>query len=281
MMIKTAISEAYIELKKKNIKSYLLDSEILMSKVLKKRRDYIILNLEKNLEPKKFNYFKYLINERGKGKPIAYLTGKKYFWKNEFNVNNNVLIPRPDTELIVEQILKISKNKKSLRILEIGVGSGCVLLSILKEKKGFIGAGIDISMNCLEVCKTNINKLKLNNKISLYKSDVDNFNYGKYDLIISNPPYIRSTEIKYLEKDVAKFEPELALNGGLDGLSEIRKVINKSSELIKKNGKFVLEIAFDQKLKVKNLLKDKGFYINRVLKDLNKKDRCIISTKIS
>ena len=135
-------------------------------------------------------------------------------------------------------------------------------------------------MNCLEVCKTNINKLKLNNKISLYKSDVDNFNYGKYDLIISNPPYIRSTEIKYLEKDVAKFEPELALNGGLDGLSEIRKVINKSSELIKKNGKFVLEIAFDQKLKVKNLLKDKGFYINRVLKDLNKKDRCIISTKI-
>ena len=137
MMIKTAISEAYIELKKKNIKSYLLDSEILMSKVLKKRRDYIILNLEKNLEPKKFNYFKYLINERGKGKPIAYLTGKKYFWKNEFNVNNNVLIPRPDTELIVEQILKISKNKKSLRILEIGVGSGCVLLSILKEKKRF------------------------------------------------------------------------------------------------------------------------------------------------
>ena len=208
------------------------------------------------------------------------MTGKKYFWKHEFNVNENVLIPRPDTELIVEQILKIYKNKKSLRILEIGVGSGCILLSVLREKKGFTGVGIDISKKCLKVCKNNINKLKLNNKINLYKSDIDNFNYGKYDLIISNPPYIKKTDLKYLERDVIKFEPKLALDGGLDGLSEIRKVINKSSELIKKNGKLVLEVAFDQKLKVKNLLKEKGFYINKVLKDLSNNDRCIISTKI-
>ena len=106
-------------------------------------------------------------------------------------MNKNVLIPRPDTELIVDQILKISKNKKSLSILEIGIGSGCILLSILNEKKGFRGVGIDISKGCLEVCKNNINKLKLNNKIKLYKSDIDNFSYGKYDLIISNPPYIK------------------------------------------------------------------------------------------
>ena len=123
-------------------------------------------------------------------------------------------------------------------------------------------------------------KLNLSNKISLYKSDIDNFNYGKYDLIISNPPYIKSIDFKYLEKDVSKFEPKLALDGGLDGLSEIRKVINKSSELIKNNGKLILEVAFDQKSKVKNLLKEKGFYINRVLKDLSNNDRCIISTKI-
>ena len=155
-----------------------------------------------------------------------------------------------------------------------------MLLSILKEKKGFIGVGVDISMNCLKVSKNNINKLKINNKINLYKSNIDNFNYGKYDLIISNPPYIKSTDLKYLEKDVAKFEPKLALDGGLDGLSEIRKVISKSSELIKNNGKLVLEVAFDQKLRVKNLLKEKGFYINRVLKDLSNNDRCIISTKI-
>ena len=280
MIIRTAINEAYLKLKKKNIKSFLLDSEILMSKVLDKKRDYIILNLEKDLEIKKFNYFKYLINERAKGKPIAYLTGKKYFWKDEFNVDENVLIPRPDTELIVEQILKIFKNKKNLKILDIGVGSGCILLSILKERKSFKGVGIDISMGSLKVCKSNISKLKLNNKIDLYKSDIDNFDYGKYDLIISNPPYIKLTDFKYLERDVKNFEPKLALNGGLDGLTEIKKVINKSSELLKKNGKLILEIAYDQKLKVKNLLKEKGFYINKVLKDLNKNDRCIISSKI-
>ena len=135
-------------------------------------------------------------------------------------------------------------------------------------------------MGSLKVCKSNISKLKLNNKIDLYKSDIDNFDYGKYDLIISNPPYIKLTDFKYLERDVKNFEPKLALNGGLDGLTEIKKVINKSSELLKKNGKLILEIAYDQKLKVKNLLKEKGFYINKVLKDLNKNDRCIISSKI-
>ena len=280
MIIRTAINEAYLKLKKKNIKSFLLDSEILMSKVLDKKRDYIILNLEKDLEIKKFNYFKYLINERAKGKPIAYLTGKKYFWKDEFNVDENVLIPRPDTELIVEQILKIFKNKKNLKILDIGVGSGCILLSILKERKSFKGVGIDISMGSLKVCKSNISKLKLNNKIDLYKSDIDNFDYGKYDLIISNPPYIKNSDLKYLEKDVIGFEPKLALNGGFDGVSVIKKVISKSSKLIKKNGRLFLEIAFDQRKVVEKILKKNGFYINKVLRDFAKNERCIISTKL-
>ena len=132
MIIRTAINKAFLELKNKNIKSSLLDSEILMSKVLNKKRDYIILNLEKNIDQKSLNFFKNLINERSRGKPIAYITGNKYFWKDEFKVDKNVLIPRPDTELIVEQILKIYKNKKNLNILEIGVGSGCILLSVLK-----------------------------------------------------------------------------------------------------------------------------------------------------
>ena len=210
MIIKTAIFDGSLELKKKKIKSSLLDSEILMSKVLNKRRDYIILNLEKDLGQKNFYHFKRLICERAKGKPVAYLTGKKYFWNDEFNVNEDVLIPRPDTELIVDQILKIYKNRKSLRILEIGVGSGCVLLSVLKEKKGFIGTGIDISMSCIKVCKSNIDKLKITNKITLFKSDIDNFSHGKYDLIISNPPYIKRTDLKYLESDVINYEPKLA-----------------------------------------------------------------------
>ena len=139
--------------------------------------------------------------------------------------------------------------------------------------------GIDISKKCIDLSKKNSFRLNLNKRVKFFKSDVDNFNYGKYDLIISNPPYIKKFDLRYLEKDVVNFEPKLALNGGLDGLSEIRKVINKSSELIKTNGKLILEIGFNQKEKVKNILIKKGFYINRVLKDLAKKDRCIISTK--
>ena len=258
----------------------MLDSEILMSKAINKSREFIILNLDQEIKQNNHVYFKRLINERSEGKPIAYLTGKKFFWKYEFNINENVLIPRPDTELIIEQVLKIYKNKSSINFLDIGVGSGCIILTILKEKKNFSGIGIDLSHECLKVCKINANNLGVSNRVKLFKSDVDNFTFGKYDLIISNPPYIKKLDLKYLDKDVINFEPKLALNGGLEGLSEIRKVINRSSELIKKRGKLILEIAFDQKQEVKRLLRDKNFYINEVVKDLAKNDRCIISTKI-
>ena len=211
---------------------------------------------------------------------MAYLTGKKYFWKYEFNVEENVLIPRPDTEIIIQQVLKIYKNKHKINFLDVGVGSGAILLSILKEKKGFLGTGIDISNNCLNVCKNNAYKLGVYERIKLFKSNIDNFSNGKYDLIISNPPYIKKLDLKKLDKDVKDFEPRIALNGGLDGLSEIRKVIKKSTELIKKNGKLIIEIAFNQKKEVKKVLKDNGFYIIAVIKDLAKNDRCIISKKI-
>ena len=167
-----------------------------------------------------------------------------------------------------------------MNILDIGVGSGCILLSILKERKNFYGTGIDVSKNCLNISKINAINLKVDSRTKFFKSDVDKFSLGKYDLIVSNPPYINKQDIKYLDSDVADFEPKLALDGGLDGLSEIRKVIKKSSELIKKNGKFILEIGFDQKNKVINLLKQKGFYINNALKDYANNDRCIICTKI-
>ena len=121
---------------------------------------------------------------------------------------------------------------------------------------------------------------KLTNRVKFYNSDIDNFNLGKYDMIVSNPPYIKVNKLKYLERDVQDFEPKLALSGGLDGFSEIRKVINKSAILIKRNGKFILEIGFDQKSKVEKLLKKKGFYINKVFKDYGKNDRCIVSTKL-
>ena len=280
MNIQEAIEQGKKILIKNNIKSAKLDSEILMSKVLQKDRKYIILNFDKELKRQNFLLFEELIFKRSLGKPVAYLTGKKDFWKYNFVISEQTLIPRPDTEILIENILKITKHKTKLNILDIGIGSGCILLSILKEKKNFYGTGIDISKKCIEISKINALKLKLLNRLKFFKTDVDNFFYGKYDLIISNPPYIKKLDLQYLDKDVIDFEPKLALNGGLEGTSEIRKVINRSSELIKKNGKLVLEIAFDHKYKVTKLLKDKGFYINSIIKDYAKNDRCIISTKI-
>ena len=280
MNLQNALFEANNILRENHIRTPNLDSEILLSKVLKKDRKYIVLNLDQYLEKKLYDKFKKLILQRLAGKPIAYIVGKKEFWKYEFDVSENVLIPRPDTEIIIEEVLKIFKHKKKLNILEIGVGSGCILLSILKEKKYFRGIGIDISKKCVKISKKNALKLDLNNRVKLFESDVDNFFYGKYDLIVSNPPYIKKQNIKYLELDVAKYEPKLALDGGIDGVSEIIKVIDKSSKLVKKGGKLILEINFDQGNRVKELLKRKGYYVNKVIKDFGKKNRCIVSTKL-
>ncbi len=280
MNIEKAIKEASIILKKKKIISALLDSEILMSKVINKDKKFIILNSDAELNENDYKNFKELVSYRSRKKPIAYLIGKKSFWKYDFIINEKVLIPRPDSELIIEQVLKIYKNKECINFLEIGVGSGCLILSILKEKRSFLGKGIDLSKDSLKICKVNADMLRLSERLKLFKSDIDNFSIGKYDLIISNPPYVRNLDFKYLDEEVVRFEPKIALDGGLDGLSEIRKVIKKSSELIKFHGKLILEIAHDQKNEVKKILKSNNFYINNVVKDFAKNERCIISTKI-
>ena len=280
MNINSAILNATKMLKAKKIKTAFLDSEILMSEAIKKDKKYLFVNPDKKINSKNLKFFEYLISQRANRKPVAYLLKKKSFWKNDFIVSKDTLIPRPDTELLVEQVLSLTRNKSKLRILEIGVGSGCILLSIIKEKKDFYATGIDISKKCVEISKKNAEKLKIKNRVKFLKSDIDNFSLGKYDLIVSNPPYIKKLDLKYLEMDIAKFEPRLALDGGLDGTSVIRKVIIRSSELIKKNGKFILEIGFDQRIKVERILRSKGFYINKIIKDFGKNDRCIICTKI-
>ncbi len=278
--IDSAIKEGRSILSSNLIRTARLDSEILMAKVLNKDRKNVILNTNEKFSTEMYDSFKFLINQRLKRKPIAYLIEKKDFWKYQFKILEGVLIPRPDTEIIVDQVLKITKHKSDLKILDIGLGSGCILLSILKEKKSFIGVGIDVSKKCVENAKINAAGLSLSNRVKIIKSDIDNFDNGKYDLIISNPPYIKKLDLKCLELDIINFEPKIALDGGLDGLSVVRKVINRSSKLIKRNGKFILEIAFNQKDKIKKLLIKKGFYINKVVKDYANNDRCIISTKI-
>jgi len=280
MNIENTLNQGIRILKLYNIPNPHLDSEMILSESINKDKKYIILNSKEILNNKQLDSFNSFIERRRKGEPVAYLIKRKEFWKDEFYVNKDVLIPRPDTELIIEQILKIYSKESQLQVLDIGTGSGCVLLSILKERPNFYGTGIDISKKSINVSKFNANKLNLTNRTRFIHSSVDNFKIGKYDIIVSNPPYIKLLNLKYLEKDVVNFEPKLALSGGLDGFSKIRKVINKASNLIKKKGKFILEIGFNQKNKVKEILRKKGFYINKSVKDYGNNDRCIISTKI-
>ena len=267
-------------LKFNNIKSFNLDSELLLSSILKIDRSNLILNLEKEIKNNETKFFFDFIERRKKNEPIAYITGYKEFWKNKFKVNNNVLIPRPDSETLVEQVLnEISINSKK-KILDIGTGSGCIIISILNDRKKCRGVGIDISKNAIKLAKYNAKIQHLKNRIKFFNTNIDNFNLDKYDFIVSNPPYIKFSEINGLDRDVRCYEPKVALSGGIDGLSKIRLVVSKSSNLIKKSGKLFLEIGFTQAREVLKILQLYGFYNNRVIKDIGKKNRCIISTKI-
>ena len=280
MNIQTLLNQASKTLDNSSNTSSKLDSEILLSKIIKKNRQYLILNSNEELKKENIKSFDYLVKRRKKGEPIAYLINKKEFWKQNFYINQNVLIPRPDTEILVEETLKLFNVNSKLNMLDIGTGSGCILLSILKERRNFFGTGIDISKKAINVARFNAKMHQLSNRVKFYNSDVDKFLIGKYDLILSNPPYIKRQDLKYLEVDVKGFEPKLALDGGKDGFSKVTKVISKTSTLLKSNGRFILEIGFGQKNRILSILKQNNFFINKVVKDYGKNDRCVISTKI-
>ena len=217
MNIENSLNIGINILKKSKILNPQLDSEVLLSNSIKRDQKYIILNPKELLDLEQSQKFTSLIERRKKGEPVAYITNKKEFWNDSFYVDKNVLIPRPDSELIIDQVLKIFKKNKQLQLLDIGVGSGCILLSLLKERPNFFGTGIDISKKSIRISEYNAKILQLTNRVKFFNSDVDNFKLGKYDLIVSNPPYIELLSLKYLEKDIINFEPRLALSGGLDG----------------------------------------------------------------
>ena len=280
MKINQALKEGYQYLKKNNIDTYNLDTELLLGRCLNKTREEILLNFDKEISYEEYESYRKFLNVRAKQKPIAQIISKKNFWKNDFFVNENVLIPRPDTEILIEEALKLSRHKNNINILDIGVGSGCILLSLLLEIDHSRGTGIDISKECIKVAKINTNNLGLENRTKLFKTDIDNLRVGKYDLIVSNPPYISRAEIKYLSREVRNYEPFIALDGGIDGLVYVAKVINNSFKLLKKNGTLILEISSNQKNMVEKLLINSGFFIKNFVKDYANNFRCVISKKI-
>ena len=268
------------KLKSKNIDTHLLDSELLLSHILKSSREQILINLNANIGKNNIKEFKKLLLRREEKEPIAYITEKKEFWKNNFYVNSDVLIPRPETELIVEEVLQNTQIHSSKKLLEVGTGSGCIVISIIKERIKCIATAIDISKKALNIAKFNAKMHHLKNNIDFINIDIDKIQDNKYDFIISNPPYIKKFNLSRLDKSVRFFEPYVALEAGVDGLREIKKLINKSNKLLKINGKLIFEIGKHQSAIVKNILKKNGYYKNKVIKDICSIPRVIVSTKI-
>ena len=275
-----AIDFGINSLKQKKTKNYNLDSELLLAKVLNLTREELLINLNKKIQKKIFIKYKKLIKRRAKKEPIAYLLKKKEFWKYRFYVNKDVLIPRPETELIIEETLKIIRPESSKRLLDVGTGSGCIIISLINERPKCNGRAIDISKKALKIAKFNAKMHHLQNKINFTNMNIDKFNDNKYDFIVSNPPYIIKQDLSGLDDDVRFYEPYLALEAGVDGLREIKKLILKSKHLLKINGRLIFEIGKDQMEYSKYLLKINGFYINKVSKDLNLIPRVIVATKI-
>ena len=263
------------------IKNSNLDCELILSKVLNKKREEILINLDSEINKKQKKEFDFYLNKRKKKKPMAQILGFKFFWKNKFYINNSVLIPRPESEHLIEQALKCLPVNRSKNLLDIGTGSGCLIISLLKERNKCKATAIDISIDALKVAKINAKMHHVGNKIKFLNIDIDKFNSNKYDLIISNPPYINRVDLKRLDDDVKLYEPKLALFGGVTGFERIEKTIEKSSELIKYNGKLLIEIGEKQKDYTVVILKKNGFYINEICKDFSGKDRCIVSTKFN
>ena len=262
------------------IKTSKLDAEILLSSVLKKNIKEIIIDDRININQRQLKLYNDLVTRRKYGEPVAYILNKKEFWKYNFYVDRSVLIPRPDTEIIIEEALKLLKKDEKKLVLDIGTGSGCIIISLAKERSKLYGSAIDISKKAIKVAKINAKIHQLKNRINFYNSSVDNFFKGKYDLIISNPPYIKNYKIKCLDKDIYLYEPLVSLNGGPNGSFVLNKVIKKSSSLLKIGGKLVLEIGYDQKFEIMELLRKNRFYLNKIIKDYAKNDRCVIATKI-
>ena len=277
MQVLKLISQGSEHLRNNGVRSHQLDSELLLSSLLKRQRESLLVDLNKELSKEIIENYRNLIIRRSNKEPIAYILKKKEFWSKDFIVNRDTLIPRPETELLSQSVIDIFKNKKVF-MLDIGTGTGCILLSVLGELKCSRGLGIDISKKAIDVARANSKIHNLSNRAKFYVRKFTQLYGYKFDLIVSNPPYIRNSEIKNLSDDSKKFEPKIALDGGTAGLDVIKKVISKSKTLLQTLGTLALEIGNGQHLKVSQILKDQGFRSRILVKDYQNNVRCILAS---
>ena len=276
MNISSLLASGSRILKSNSIKTHVLDSELILSDILKSEREKLIINSDHIVSEEVINNFNKLILRRTKKEPIAYILNKREFWSKDFFVNQNTLIPRPETELLCEQLIKIFKGK-SINFLDIGTGTGCILLTILSEISEAKGIGLDISKKAIDVARRNSKNLNLTSRAKFFTRSLEEIYGYKFDLVVSNPPYIKSIDLKNLQEDVRKFEPKIALDGGKEGLDVIKKVIYKSKTILKKLGLLALEIGHGQHYKVSQILKKQGFKEELLIRDYRNNVRCIVA----
>ena len=264
------------KLGKQKVEDASIISRILMQYVLKIDRNKLIINKNDNVDINKENEYKEYIEKIIKGKPVQYITNNQEFMKLNFYVDENVLIPQPDTEILVEKVIKSIDIMENIEILDMCTGSGCIGISLAKNIKNTKVTLVDISKEAIEIAKKNAIQNGVENKVTFIQSDMFENVKGKFDIIVSNPPYIKTDIIQTLDKQVQN-EPHIALDGGKDGLDFYKILINEAHKYLKKDGKIFLEIGYDQKQEVENLVKQSKHYKKiETIKDLSQNDRVII-----
>lgn len=277
MNIGQAFSYAIRQFIKNNIDSATTDARLLVQYALKKSAEYILLHNHQELTDIELEYFMYLVDERCSLKPVAYIIGSREFYSHDFIVNDHVLIPRADTEVLVEAVLTSPNiNASSLKILELGVGSGCIIISLLLEIPEAVGLGCDINQQALAVAKNNCLIYKLNDRLKLLPSDwFNNIQPQKFDIIISNPPYIATNQIDLMSRETLLYEPKHALFGKDNGLSSYRQIAHSAYKFLSINGALFLEIGFDQIDAVKKIFDNDIYKLSQTYKDLNGYNRVL------
>ena len=278
MTIRETIRKGMIILKNNNITEPNIKARLIMQYVLNKPREYLMVyDMQNVMLRQEVNYFK-AIKKLCQGLPLQHITHRQEFMKMTFYVDENVLIPRQDTEVLVEEVIKIAKKINAKKFLDLCTGSGAIAVSLAKYIEQSEITAVDISGKALNVAKLNAKNNEVDDKITFVESDLfSNLKKEKYDMIVSNPPYIKTDIIKKLDKEVQK-EPYIALDGGYDGLDFYRKIINEADEYLKFHGYLCLEIGYNQKEEVEELIRKQEKYTDTYCKkDLCDNDRIIIA----
>ena len=276
-----SFDDIVVRLSAENISSPRLEARMMLAYILDTDASTIVPS-QVNLTDTQADKLQEMIEERLEHKPLCKILGTKSFYKYDFVVNEDVLSPRPDTEILVETAVEFSKQFSFNKILDMGTGSGCILLSLLGEIPDAVGTGIDISPAALSVARTNAKRLGYTDRCRFFNSSwfEDKFDYGSnFDLIVSNPPYIPTKDIAGLDEEVKFYDPLTALDGGADGLKDYRRIAEISSQLLNDDGFLLLEFGINQSAEVKKIFLSAGFELVDIKKDLSGKDRCIILKK--